>query len=250
MHHTNSRSRKSGWNCRVFGPIFILVLCLSGCSDAGSPSPQNQYQGLGSIAFSIQWPDIFKEPDAQNSARTMSDTCDNYGVATVEFIVYDEKDAVLASKTFACQAGTGTVVGIAAGSNRTLVIWADDINGNTLYGAQVSGIEIIANQVHDVGAIGLEAFPYQAGSIRIENASTDTIYTVNISHCTVDIWGWNQISTPIGPSASSEISEIPSGCYDVRICTVSDPSDDTYCSSFLEVDVTVGATLSLTFTGT
>ena len=143
-------------------PLILLYAC-------GSDSEK------GSIAFSIVWQ---APPTMQNTSRTIqaeSVDCEDVGVATVTFDIYDENGSYLAGGgPWPCEKHQGTVDGVPVGSNRKLVILGKDSDGNILYRGEITGIEVKEGQENNVGTIVLNPTDTTppTGSISIDLGSS------------------------------------------------------------------------------
>jgi hypothetical protein len=138
--------------------ILMLLLLPTGCAD----EPSGGSSGTGSAALSITWHDA---PVAKSVAAAQVERldCTASGVDTVVVQVYDGADdgagdLLITSDPFPCDVGNGTVTGIPAGTNRTIVLLAEDPDGNVIYQGKTTGITITAG--HTTDGVHVDALPF------------------------------------------------------------------------------------------
>ena len=143
---------------------YILHLFLSACGSGDNSSPANSTSSpsveTGSIQFNIAWQNApISIYDSSTHAQLAELDCANSGISTVEAKIYDESNLLIASGEWNCIAHFGTIANVKAGSNRTLVIFGKDSQGNNIFvGGPLGGITLLPNQTYNAGTI--TAIPY------------------------------------------------------------------------------------------
>jgi hypothetical protein len=141
--------------------FFAGIIILSGCSTSDNVTDSSE---TASAVFSIQWPDQTSQmesggphSDSVTSLKkvTLSEDCASRGVANVRVIVRDESNNQLASRTFACELGEGTVNGITTGTGRRFIVSGLGQGNIELYHGEKAGVTINAG-TNDIGVIQLE----------------------------------------------------------------------------------------------
>ncbi len=144
-------------------PLSLLLCLWSACGGGSGDNvvsvSSTPSAGTGSITFHIE----FQGPPLSASDSFIpvqaALNCPDTGIATVTAYIYDASNSVLASGTWPCNAHSGTLTGVPAGSNRTLIIFGRDADGNNIYASlPVSGITVETNQTYNAGTIS--ATPY------------------------------------------------------------------------------------------
>ncbi len=153
--------------------ISISLLFCSACGGGGnSENPASTPTAeTGSIGFSVEWQGTpLSTSDSSILGRSAELNCSASGIYSVAARVYDESNSLLASGEWSCNAHSGTITGIRAGSNRALVILGKDSQGNNIFlGGPVRGITIVPNQTYNAGTI--TASPY---SINLVSPASDS----------------------------------------------------------------------------
>ena len=155
-------------------PIFLFFW--SACGSGGNPSSENMISNpsaeTGSIRFNVEWQGSpLSTSDSSIHAPSAGLDCVDSGVFTVEARVYDESNLLLASGEWSCNAHSGTITDIKAGSNRALVILGKDKEGNNIFhGGPLGGITILPNQTYNAGIIS--AIPYSISLTEPANGSS------------------------------------------------------------------------------
>jgi VCBS repeat-containing protein len=138
----------------VYIVFSVSLLFLSSCS--GTSDNQEVYgQGTGSIAFSLLLP---TEPVTADGTGPMYKAaqldCDGLGIVTVEALVYDENENVIAQGgPWDCNVGEGIIYEVPAGNNRIVFIFLRDENHIIQYSGNKSQIQVFAGQTTDAGTI-------------------------------------------------------------------------------------------------
>ncbi|MBW2312210.1 MAG: DUF1566 domain-containing protein [Deltaproteobacteria bacterium] len=135
-----------------FASFCIEILFFTSCGQPPEPTSDT-----GSIAFSVRFNGVSYE--GPKDLQAMALDCDDAGVETVVAEIYDEASLYLTSGgPWLCSAHVGTIQGVLAGTNRTIVVLGKDINGNVLYRGETSGVTVTAGQTADAGTIEVEPF--------------------------------------------------------------------------------------------
>lgn len=122
--------------------LFLLYFAFTAC---GGSQP-----GTGALSFSLAWRG---GPQAANSMRAPID-CAATGVATVQALVYDGTGGQIAEGgPWSCDAHSGTISGIPAGINRTLVVIAKDGQGGIVFQGEKTGVTVTLGQTSSAGEI-------------------------------------------------------------------------------------------------
>ena len=200
-------------NTKVGSWILYLVLSLAvaplaTCGGGGGGSGQSS-TNAGSVVLRLEFDTGAKAAGERRPAQAQFD-CEGNGVATVEAQVLDQTQAVIATGgPWPCTDGHGTITNVTPGQNLTVVAFAMDSSGNTLFTGEVTGIQVLAGQITDVGVIFLTPL----NSAPVANAGpdqtvsvTDTV-TLNGSASTdVDgnplTYSWSLTTRPTGSSAT------------------------------------------------
>ncbi|MGC9325709.1 MAG: putative Ig domain-containing protein [Desulfomonilia bacterium] len=126
------------------------LVFLSSCQGSSSSNP-----GTGSITFGIQFPDSSSSSQqAPARYKDASFDCEEFGLASVEALVYDADDAVVAQGgPWECDLGEGTIPGVPEGSDMTIVLELMDDSGTVTYRGERSGVTVAPGEVTDVGLI-------------------------------------------------------------------------------------------------
>lgn len=131
-------------SCILHFSLCILLILLAACG-GGSGSSDKASSDTGSIALSLTWEGTTKEGAAIYQAAKFD--CTGNGVDTVEATVSDESDTLESGGPWDCVAGTGTIEGVQAGSNRRVVVFGLNSNDDVLYRGEQSGITVTAGEI-------------------------------------------------------------------------------------------------------
>lgn len=126
----------------------LLSIFLFSCAD------EERYSGeTGAATFSIKWPDnMYSNNRLPQALNNPSIDCNQWSIATVEVNIYNEADQFLIGDSFPCTRGSGTVIGIPVGSNRTFIVSAKTLVGGLLYQGDIHGVEIVGDSVTECGS--------------------------------------------------------------------------------------------------
>jgi hypothetical protein len=156
--------------------LSIFLFFGSACGPGDNPPLENMTSSpsaeTGAIRFNVEWQGA-PLSTFDSSIHTLSAEldCAASGVFSVEARVYDESNLLLASGEWGCNAHSGTITGIKAGSNRALVILGKDSQGNNIFlGGPLGGIIILPNQTYNAGII--TAIPYSISLVSPANDSS------------------------------------------------------------------------------
>jgi K319L-like, PKD domain len=188
--------------------LSLAVVSLASCGGGGGGSGQSS-TNAGSVALRLEFDTGAKSAGVRGVAQAQFD-CEGNGIATVEAQVLDQTGAVIATGgPWPCTDGHGTITNVTPGQNLTVAAFAMDSSGNTLFTGEVTGIQVLAGQITDVGVIFLTPL----NSAPVANAGpdqtvsvTDTV-TLNGSASTdVDgnplTYSWSLTTKPTGSSAT------------------------------------------------
>ena len=156
--------------------LSIFLFFWSACSRGDHPPSENMTSTpsaeTGAIRFNVEWQGTpLSTSDSSIHAPSAELDCAASGIFFVEARVYDESNLLLASGEWSCNTHSGTITGIQAGSNRTLVILGKDSQGNNIFlGGPLGGITILPNQVYNAGII--TAIPYSISLVSPANDSS------------------------------------------------------------------------------
>ncbi|MFW5639690.1 MAG: putative Ig domain-containing protein, partial [Thermodesulfobacteriota bacterium] len=80
--------------------------------------------------------------------------CEANGIVTIEIIVYDEFDDMIAfGGPFECESGEGFVSDVEAGVDLTVEVLAQDESGATIFRGEVTGVMVLAGQTTEIGPV-------------------------------------------------------------------------------------------------
>ncbi len=156
--------------------LSIFLLFWSACGSGDNPPSENMTSTpsaeTGAIRFNVEWKGApLSTSDSSIHAPSAELDCAASGVFSVEARVYDESNLLLASGEWSCNAHSGTIADIKAGSNRALVILGKDSQGNNIFlGGPLGGITILPNQTYNAGII--TAIPYSISLVSPANDSS------------------------------------------------------------------------------
>ncbi len=159
----------------LVGLSIFLFIC-SACGTGDNPPSENMTSTpsveTGTIRFNVEWQGApLSTFDSSIHTPSAELDCAASGVYSVEARVYDESNLVLASGEWGCNAHSGTITDIKAGSNRALVILGKDSQGNNIFlGGPLGGITILPNQTYNAGII--TAVPYSISLVSPANDSS------------------------------------------------------------------------------
>jgi hypothetical protein len=123
--------------------VFLTLSC-SSQSSSGSG-------GTGSVSFSLKLPG---QGGAVHKAADID--CWGLGIASIQAAVYDEDGNLLAEAgPWDCDTGVGTISGVKAGQNRSIVVTCLNVSGNVSYRGETGEVEVIEHGTTDAGTIGV-----------------------------------------------------------------------------------------------
>jgi len=168
----------------AFAVAAACMLTLSACSPESGSSP-----GTGNLAFSVQMPDA--PSDKQGMHKAISDSCDEYGLASVIASIYDSGGIIIArGGPWACSSANGTIFGVEEGINRTLVLSIYDLEGAEAFRGVHSGITIIDGETTDLGVITVRSTTNNAPAIdAIDDAEIQEAQAITIKVSATDADG-------------------------------------------------------------
>lgn len=144
----------------VYGLIgLVLILSLFACDNGSGSSASRETpeeDTTGSLSFTIEWGD--EAPDAGTTSRAAVD-CVGRGLATIDVILYNGADEVVASRSWPCDAHGGTMDGIPAPqSELTLLLMGKNTDGNVTYRGTKGDLSIEAGRTNEAGAVDVFYF--------------------------------------------------------------------------------------------
>ena len=187
MNNTVFNDKKNSVRWFVIS-IWLLALCsVLSCTNEGA----DKEPGTGSISFDIVWPEI---PNDQPQALMSAVDCNALGISTIVCNVYNGTETsanFLKGETWQCTAHSGTVMSVAAGSNRRVILTGRDSAGKDIYRGEKSGISVTAGATAKAGTIvmaydGICTYSISASSASFESSGgtgTVSVETSN-SSCT------------------------------------------------------------------
>lgn len=126
----------------------ILLLLLTACG-----SNQHTPSDTGSISFGLK---LERPISADKIAMASgSDICIDYGVATITASVLNSSGVSVATESWECLEHTGTITGIAAGTNYSVKIEGKDSGGTTTWSGTKTEIGVTAGETVSAGIITL-----------------------------------------------------------------------------------------------
>jgi hypothetical protein len=151
----------------------IFVFFFSGC---GSGDIEETGQ-TGSLAFNVKWEPAgvaTNNEDSDSNAATPAELdCESTDIAWVKAVVYNRYDELLAeSPRWDCADHAGTIQGVKKGLDRWVIIYGMDEDLNLLYRGQESEVEVIENEITEVGLIVAYYFIPTGGTY---NSSTERL---------------------------------------------------------------------------
>lgn len=152
----------------------ILIAISFGCGD--TQSNVDPKSPKGGIAFSIIWPSDLKNQGPNAIYAAASINCENTGVATVSAEVYGTNKTLVASGSWPCNQGQGTLDGIAPRTNLQVVISAKNNDGETLLRGTKADVAVLAGQTTSLGAIALDTINTNPPIVLIDNPHSDAVF--------------------------------------------------------------------------
>jgi len=131
------------WTFALILSLCITAFFVASCGSSGSDSA-----GTGSIIVRAEWPD---EGSGALNAESIHRTAPA-GVVTVRVII-SAPDMTTMQQDFQASAGSGTITGVPAGTNRTVTLQGLDSGGTVIYEGTVTNITVTAGQTTDAGTI-------------------------------------------------------------------------------------------------
>jgi hypothetical protein len=150
------KQNRPGLNLFVLAVIMVLpTLLLSACGESKSASSGPDSE-TGELYFNLVYPGA----DAGNhQLQAAIIDCAGAGVATVEAIVCDSHNVILAEGgPWDCNAGQGTISSVPAGSGRIVVILGMDSAGGVVFRGEKSGINVVGGDKNNAGTIACHSF--------------------------------------------------------------------------------------------
>lgn len=133
-------------------PLVVLAsfcFLLSACG-SGESSSSGSSSDTGSIYFNLVWENTSPSYIAGKSPG--GDVCGDYAIDSVDVVVDDSSNAIVASQSWTCSAHQGTLEQVPEGSGLSLSI-AGIVASNADWQGQATGITVRGGQNTDVGTI-------------------------------------------------------------------------------------------------
>ncbi len=146
-----SKCGRKSWLFRYL-LVGVGVILFWGCGAGDTSEPDNGETGTASVA--ITWHQSKSSryyAENERSIQALSDDCNTEGVTTIQCAVYDEDDILLIEgDEWSCNANNGTMEGIAAGENRTVVCLGRNTAGEIVHLGQQGGVAIQSGSNQEV----------------------------------------------------------------------------------------------------
>lgn len=158
----------------IIGILSLLFTSFFYACDGGDIEVTGQ---TGSIAFKVEWETALATTTGNDNESDFADPmeldCESADITWVKSVVYNRYDELLAeSPRWECSAHAGTIQGVKKGLDRWVIIYGMDEDLNLLYRGQESEVEVIENEITDVGLVVAHYFIPVGGSY---NSATDRL---------------------------------------------------------------------------
>lgn len=133
--------------------LSLIILALaSACSDNPKPSGS---AGTGVLGFgiTIDVPDQYASVIGDEGASD----CESLGIVTINIKIYSLDDIDFVSREFACRDNSGMLTGIPVGKQK-LILTCLDGDGDANFRSEVTNINVVAGQTHNLGNIVASSF--------------------------------------------------------------------------------------------
>lgn len=194
----------------IFG-IFSLSACDS--SNTGDDSDTD----TGALHFKV----VYHRPIGDFQSQMAVLDCEGEGVEIVEAAVYDSSDAFLADGgPWDCDAGTGTIKAVSAGSNRMVVILGKNSEGNVVFRGHQSDVQVHADSDNDAGTIDCYTFapdlraPADGAIINADAMGLAWHAVIGAAEYRVLVFQNNDLNTPLIDRTMSGTIFTPTGLSD------------------------------------
>ena len=162
---------------KIKGIIGILSLIITSLFYSCDGSDIETTGQTGGLAFKVEWETAATQVAGENNGSHFADPleldCESADIAWVKAVVYNRYDELLAeSPRWECSAHAGTLQGVKKGLDRWVIIFGTNENHKLLYRGQISEVEVIENEITDVGLIVAQYFIPTGGSY---NSATDRL---------------------------------------------------------------------------
>ncbi len=139
----------------IFGILFLIIVSLFYSCNGGETEATGQ---TGDLTFKVEWETGAATAAGENNEPHYADLveldCESADIAWVKAAVYNRYDELLAeSPRWDCADHVGTIQGVKKGLDRWVIIYGMDEDLNLLYRGQESEVEVIENEITEVGLI-------------------------------------------------------------------------------------------------
>lgn len=135
--------------CSMLSLPFLLAACGGGSGESGNNSE------TGSISFNLVWQSSTDQRQAGFVRKWPNpDVCVDYAIGAIDVSVLNSSGNEIASANWRCDAHSGTVSSVPAGSGITLTL-VGMVGGNADWQGQVPGITVNKGQNTNVGSVDM-----------------------------------------------------------------------------------------------
>ncbi len=132
----------------------LSAMLMSWACGGGGPSTDAIFD-TGTLSFHIVYKGAEKGPRFQAAAVD----CAGEGIATIEAEVYDPSfTSIAVGGPWDCDAGSGTIGSVPAGSDRTIVVLGKDDAGDIVFRGEKSGIDVVSDRENSAGTVDCTVF--------------------------------------------------------------------------------------------
>ncbi len=144
-----------------FYPLLLLLLSACGGGETESKESQVIDPHTGSILFSVRWNpsgDQAVTVGSNHAVKALS-SCDQEGVTRIQCSLYSSTDALLIEGAdLPCANRRGALDGIPPGRDLKVVCQGWDADQNVLHLGRMTGINVVAGEIADVGVLDFFSF--------------------------------------------------------------------------------------------
>ncbi len=227
----------------IIGILSLLFTILFYSCDGGDIEATDQ---TGGLAFNVEWDiktTIAAGGDSEpHFAELRELNCESADITWVKAVVYNQYDELLAeSPRWECSDHAGIIQDVKKGLDRWIIIFGTDDKQNLLYRGQESEVEVIENEITDVGLIVAHYFVPTGGSY---NSATDQLTWVPVIKATSyefqvaddDTFTFLEANMTVEDTMSDPL-ELPDGHYYMRIRAMDFYDNQSAWSQTWEFDV-------------
>jgi len=192
----------------------MVLIILTSCGGGSGGNADR----TGSLAFSLSMAQTAAESSPTYAGDTLTPvSCDEYGIDTIEALVYDENGTLIAQGgPWPCSVHEGMFSGIKAGINRTVKIILRDARQAIILQSEQTGVTFLAGQITCIDFDNL--FPEETPTANNDQATGyngDTITTLSSGDVTYSSVLWNDSgvgltvnTTPVIPPQHGELLKL------------------------------------------